>query len=1317
VNTNTVQASDLLVDGTQAATSVNVLDADTVEFFLPTLGAGTHSAAIAAGAMLDTLGTGLDAFTKSFAIVSTAQYTMKQNPRLQPGNAPLAGYAGGDLDRVDILLQTIPGGTGTQDSFSVEYRAVGATAWQTVPLNAAINTGVEGRVVRSASITGLNWNSDYEYRVRHQQADVIVGQYASTFHTRLAAGDATPFTFVAYGDSASGSATGFRQVQSRINQVDPSFAVLLGDNVYTVGSHPELDSRFSPTVNPEAAAWMAGSIDYLGLGNHDVGTEAGLPSEQSYSVPIPVAGVTAPAAPPATERPEHSFSWDYGDVHFVTFDTNSLLDTTRLDGLLNWVVTDLSASTARWKIVYGHHPLAGVPDKTENPAQNYYQQVVNRLQAAGVDLFMTGHSHTYSWTYPLTGQINGVATYANHGADDLFHAGEGLPQLVSGVGGVGIRSGDYGQFPFVAEGFTSTTPIPARLGFAQISVTQGQLTVRYIAADNGAVIDSFVIAKDPALQTVTFQQGVNGYTGTVDTFLHQNTPGTSNAAAASLKVDGDDPVGTGLDAQALLRFDNLFGSGAGQIPPNATLRTAMLQLQVTNGSINNLNLHRMIGTWSATDTWNTLVAGVQTDGIEAVAAPDTSSGQSQIGKLSFNVLASLQAWRASPTSNFGWAIVPTGADGVDFNSSEGTTKPKLLVTYVVDTGPNGPPVATNDTATTNGNTAVTISVLSNDTDPNGDPLSVQSVTTPAHGSVALTAGSTVTYTPVVGYFGPDTFGYTISDGRGGTATATVSVTVVQTVVFQSAVGGSGYAGTVDTFLQQNLPSVDNSAAVSLNVDSDDPFGTGLDVQTLLRFEDLFGSGAGQIPLTAALQSATLQLQVTNPGNSMNLHRMLSNWSATDTWNSLSGGVQPDGVEAVAAADVSTGAAAVSVAFSINVLPSLLAWQAAPASNRGWVLLPTGSDGVDFDSAEGTTKPKLSVNYIPATTSKFFVVDNGVDDTFQYTSTGSLFLNHNLAATNLDPKGVATSLDGSTVWVLDGKKIVFVYNATGTLLGSWTASGLKTPTGITTTGSDLWIVDKGADRAYRFSGATSRRSGSVAATSSFALGTGNTTPEGIATDGSKHWVVNSASPDKVFVYSMAGVLQGSWTIDSRNSSPTGLTIDPSGASQSIWIVDNSKDRVYEYTNALSRLSGSQTAATSFVLAAGNTSPQDIADPRGWLSLYSARPGLTLTRSVSAERQRQASLTLRVSVVALLERLRESSRLSNSGSDSALAKLLASEPTTGWFLPREIDPPTAGDNAATSPIGSDPNPPRRADPPRRIDRLFAVTGLFDALDRLS
>ena len=93
---------------------------------------------------------------------------------------------------------------------------------------------------------------------------------------------------------------------------------------------------------------------------------------------------------------------------------------------------------------------------------------------------------------------------------------------------------------------------------------------------------------------------------------------------------------------------------------------------------------------------------------------------------------------------------------------------------------NDPPVAVDDTAATPEGTAVTIDVLNNDLDSDGDALIVTSVTQGTHGSV-INNGSDVTYTPDPGFSGADGFTYTISDGNGGSDTATVTVTVVKTL--------------------------------------------------------------------------------------------------------------------------------------------------------------------------------------------------------------------------------------------------------------------------------------------------------------------------------------------------------------------------------------------------------------------------------------------------------------------------------------------------------------------------------------------------------
>ena len=90
---------------------------------------------------------------------------------------------------------------------------------------------------------------------------------------------------------------------------------------------------------------------------------------------------------------------------------------------------------------------------------------------------------------------------------------------------------------------------------------------------------------------------------------------------------------------------------------------------------------------------------------------------------------------------------------------------------------NNTPVAVDDAITLNEDAATTINVLSNDSDLDGDSISVSAVSQPANGAVVINTDGTVTYTPAANYNGADSFTYTISDGQGGTSTATVNLTV------------------------------------------------------------------------------------------------------------------------------------------------------------------------------------------------------------------------------------------------------------------------------------------------------------------------------------------------------------------------------------------------------------------------------------------------------------------------------------------------------------------------------------------------------------
>ncbi|MEO1509624.1 MAG: Ig-like domain-containing protein, partial [Cyanobacteria bacterium J06633_23] len=124
-----------------------------------------------------------------------------------------------------------------------------------------------------------------------------------------------------------------------------------------------------------------------------------------------------------------------------------------------------------------------------------------------------------------------------------------------------------------------------------------------------------------------------------------------------------------------------------------------------------------------------------------------------------------------------------GTDSFTYDISDGnggTSTATVTVTVAEETPPvvNQAPVANDDAVTTDENTAVQIQVLANDTDPENDGLTIDSVSAGANGSTSID-NNQILYTPNADFFGTDSFTYDISDGNGGISTATVTVTVNQ----------------------------------------------------------------------------------------------------------------------------------------------------------------------------------------------------------------------------------------------------------------------------------------------------------------------------------------------------------------------------------------------------------------------------------------------------------------------------------------------------------------------------------------------------------
>lgn len=139
--------------------------------------------------------------------------------------------------------------------------------------------------------------------------------------------------------------------------------------------------------------------------------------------------------------------------------------------------------------------------------------------------------------------------------------------------------------------------------------------------------------------------------------------------------------------------------------------------------------------------------------------------------------ASISGDRISYTPNPGFF----GSDQFTYTIQDGFGRQSTATVLVTVDETNLPPVAVDDLAFTKKDTSVVIDVLANDSDPNGDPLTIIQIIQPENkmGTVEINGDGTVTYIPMPNWWGGDTFQYVISDGRGGTATATVTLDVTQ----------------------------------------------------------------------------------------------------------------------------------------------------------------------------------------------------------------------------------------------------------------------------------------------------------------------------------------------------------------------------------------------------------------------------------------------------------------------------------------------------------------------------------------------------------
>lgn len=243
-----------------------------------------------------------------------------------------------------------------------------------------VATAFRGRK-HSLRLTNLRPGETYHYRIWRGDERV-----SDEYRFRAAPEAGKEFTFAVFGDFGAGTREQF-QVARLLERQPAEFALLTGDMIYDRGEEERYDQRF---FQPYAKSLRRMTF-WPALGNHDVGDRGGAPMLSVFSVP---------QNGPAEVQPGRNYSFDYGNAHFVAFDSTASAAVLRRT-IAPWLASDLAASKQRWKFVFMHHPPYSSGSHGEDA--RIRDIMVPVFTRAKVDVVFSGHDHCYERMKPRDG--------------------------------------------------------------------------------------------------------------------------------------------------------------------------------------------------------------------------------------------------------------------------------------------------------------------------------------------------------------------------------------------------------------------------------------------------------------------------------------------------------------------------------------------------------------------------------------------------------------------------------------------------------------------------------------------------------------------------------------------------------------------------------------------------------------------------------------------------------------------------------------------------------------------------------------------------
>ncbi len=459
-------------------------------------------------------------------------------------------------------------------------------------------------------VDGLAPDTEYYYSIGSSESMLAGNDSSYFFLTSPQTGTDKPTRIWVLGDSGTkdDSARAVRDAYYNFTgERHTDLWLMLGDNAYDNGTDGEYQKAVFENMYENM---LRKSVLWPTLGNHDDNTSS-TPGPNPYFdiFTLPTNGEAGGVASAA----EAYYSFDYGNIHFVVLNSTTSSFGNANSAMRTWLEEDVLLNDKLWTIAFWHHPpySKGSHDSdAEGLSIMMRENALPILESAGVDLVLTGHSHSYERSYLINGHYGKSNTFAESmkidagdgrpNGDGIYEkdvaesmANKGTVYIVSGSSGVARVQGNL-DHPAMVTSFS-------QLGSLVLDIDRNLLQAKFID-DKGNIDEYFTIKKNGPPQ-ISISPQLHNFgevfvdSGKTQNFVIENT-GTSVLNISNIFFAGGDSLAfnlemfalpDSLEPNALLQFTVTF------LPDSSGQKSTTMRLESNDPTQSSLDVN-LLGT-------------------------------------------------------------------------------------------------------------------------------------------------------------------------------------------------------------------------------------------------------------------------------------------------------------------------------------------------------------------------------------------------------------------------------------------------------------------------------------------------------------------------------------------------------------------------------------------------------------------------------------------------------------------------------------------------------------------------------------------------